>query len=137
MDENKYIDESWKDAVESEKKSVPENKDKKDNKPQEAHSHKEEVPADELSGSDNESFEINFISYITSLAFQAMVFLGEIPNPATEQIEKNVKQAKLIIDTLLLLKEKTANNLSPQESETLNAYLYELQMKYVEIAEKG
>ncbi|HOW35994.1 MAG TPA: DUF1844 domain-containing protein [Candidatus Omnitrophota bacterium] len=134
MDENKYIDESWKDSVEKEKTSVPE---AKGNKPQEAaHQHKEELPADDLSGAENESFEINFISYITSLAFQAMVFLGEIPNPGTEQIEKNVKQAKLIIDTLLLLKEKTVNNLKPQESETLTAYLYELQMKYVEIAGK-
>lgn len=80
--------------------------------------------------------EINFINYVTSLGFQAMIFLGEIPSPITERIEKNIDQAKFLIDTLAMLKDKTKGNLSKQEDELLNASVYELQMKYVEILQK-
>ncbi|OGX07334.1 MAG: hypothetical protein A2Y03_10985 [Omnitrophica WOR_2 bacterium GWF2_38_59] len=80
--------------------------------------------------------EINFINYITSLGFQAMIFLGEIPNPITGETENNIDQAKFLIDTLALLKDKTKGNLSRQEADLLNASVYELQMKYVEILQK-
>ena len=50
--------------------------------------------------------EINFVNYITSLGFQALIFMGEIPNPLTNQTEKNLIQSKFIIDTLVMLKEK-------------------------------
>jgi len=47
-----------------------------------------------------------FLNYIASLGFQAMIFLGEMPNPFTNQMDKNLKQAKFLIDTLSLLKDK-------------------------------
>ena len=75
--------------------------------------------------------EVDFLTYITSLAFQAMVFLGEVPSPATNKIEKNLPQAKILIDTLGLLREKTKGNLNEQEDKLLNTSVYELQMKYV------
>ncbi|MCX5681717.1 MAG: DUF1844 domain-containing protein [Candidatus Omnitrophica bacterium] len=78
------------------------------------------------------SAEADFLGYITSLAFQAMVFLGEIQNPLNGKVEKNIPHAKLIIDTLILLREKTKGNLSDQESHLLEASIYELQLKYVE-----
>lgn len=84
--------------------------------------------------SDQESeMEVNFFNYITSLGFQAMIFLGEIPSPVTNQKEKNLKQAKFLIDTLGLLEEKTAGNLTEQESSILKGSLYELRMKYVAV----
>ena len=70
-------------------------------------------------------------------AIQAMIFLGEIPNPMTNATEKHLDQAKLLIDTLAMLKEKTEGNLNDEENNALNNFLYELQMKYVEIAQKG
>lgn len=85
------------------------------------------------SHSDNDSKKIDFLTYVTSLAFQTMVFLGEIPSPATKQIEKNLKQAKFLIDTLILIREKTKGNLNSQEDNMINASIYELQMKYVEL----
>ncbi len=76
--------------------------------------------------------EMNFFTYITSLAFQALIFLGEVDNPITNKKEKNIKQAKLLIDTLVIIREKTEGNLTHEEADILNNYLYELQMKYVQ-----
>ena len=76
--------------------------------------------------------QFDFMAYLSSLALQAMVFLGEIPNPLTNKTEKNLQQAKFLIDTLALLKDKTKGNLESQEENLLNSSLYELQMKYVQ-----
>jgi hypothetical protein len=76
--------------------------------------------------------EIDFLGYISSLAFQAMIFLGEIESPVTGKAEKHIPQAKLLIDTLILLRDKTKGNLSEQENQLLEASIYELQLKYVE-----
>ncbi len=80
--------------------------------------------------------EFDFLTYITSLAFQTMVFLGEIANPASNKIEKNILQAKFIIDTLSMLRDKTKGNLSQQEENMLDTSIYELQTKYVDILKK-
>ena len=85
---------------------------------------------------DSSASEVDFLNYITSLAVQVMIFLGEIPNPLTNKNEKNLQQAKFLIDTLTLLREKTKGNLTQQENDMLNGAIYELQMKYVELAKK-
>ena len=82
------------------------------------------------------AYEADFVNYISSLAYQAMVFLGEIPNPVTNNSEKNLEQAKFVIETLILLQEKTKGNLTRKESDALNTAAYELQMKFVEASEK-
>lgn len=80
--------------------------------------------------------ELDFFNYIASLGFQAMIFLGEMPNPMTNQVEKNLKQAKFLIDTLVLIREKTTGNLNKEEAELLNGSIYELQRRFVEVAQK-
>ena len=80
--------------------------------------------------------ELDFFNYIASLGFQAMIFLGEVPNPITNAVEKNLKQAKFLIDTLVLIREKTVGNLSKEEGELLNGSLFELQKRFVEIVQK-
>jgi hypothetical protein len=42
--------------------------------------------------------------------------------------------AKHQIDTLGLLEEKTANNLTPEEKRVLDSALYETRMRYVNVA---
>ena len=135
MEEEKYVDESWKEAVENEKKvegsmeAVAESSPKDTTHPQ---------PGSKgTHGEDSvDASSINFLNYVTSLAFQVMIFLGEIPNPLNDQVEKNLNQARLLIDTLAMIREKTTGNLTKQESDMLNASLYELQMRYVEITAK-
>ncbi len=80
--------------------------------------------------------ELDFFNYIASLGFQAMIFLGEVPNPMTQQVEKNLKQAKFLIDTLGIIREKTVGNLTKEEGELLNGSIFELQRRFVEIAKQ-
>ena len=75
--------------------------------------------------------QLDFFNYIGSLGFQAMIFLGEMPNPITKKEEKNLKQAKFLIDTLVLIREKTIGNLTKEEGELLNGSIYELQRRFV------
>ena len=138
MEEEKYVDESWKEAVENEKK-VEGSADGSmegvaEPAPKITHPHPESKGTN---GEDSfDASSINFLNYVTSLAFQVMIFLGEIPNPLNDQVEKNLNQARLLIDTLAMLREKTTGNLTKQESDMFNASLYELQMRYVEITAK-
>ena len=90
--------------------------------------------SDDTSASSTEP-QLDFFNYIASLGFQAMIFLGEVPNPITNQTEKNLKQAKFLIDTLVLLREKTEGNLSKEEAELLNGSIYELQRRFVDVAQ--
>ncbi len=79
---------------------------------------------------------LDFFNYIASLGFQTMIFLGEMPNPITNQTEKNLKQAKFLIDTLVILRDKTKGNLSKEEDDLLNGSIYELQLRYVDLSKK-
>ena len=125
MERDKHVDESWKDSIDQEKNKIIGAGD--DLQKQSAEG-EESIPAD---GDD-----LTFFNYIASLGFQALIFMGETPNPITNQVEKNLKQAKFLIDTLVLLREKTKGNLTTQENNLLNGSVYELQMKYVEIMNK-
>jgi hypothetical protein len=78
--------------------------------------------------------QLDFFNYIASLGFQTMIFLGEMPNPITNQVEKNLKQAKFLIDTLVILRDKTKGNLTKEEDDLLNGSIYELQLRYVELS---
>ena len=135
MSDDKFVDESWKDAVANEKSGCGEGCGcgQKD----ECGSEDEGCGEGCGCGGADQEIEVNFFTYMTSLGYQAMIFLGEIPNPMTGQQEKNLRQAKFIIDTLVMMKEKTKGNLTDQENAFLEGTLYELQMKFVELAQKG
>ena len=90
-----------------------------------------QTPAEDASKEAAEP-QLDFFNYIASLGFQTMIFLGEMPNPMTNQVEKNLKQAKFLIDTLVILRDKTKGNLSKEEDDLLNGSIYELQLRYVE-----
>jgi hypothetical protein len=59
--------------------------------------------------------------------------MGAIPNPITNEMDKNLIQSRFIIDTLVMLKDKTKGNLTEQENNLLESSIYELQMKYIEV----
>jgi hypothetical protein len=128
MDNEKHVDESWKDNVAKEKDLSPE-------------ACGEGCSCDHGHDSDGcggqGEMEVNFFNYILSMSYQAMIFLGEVPNPVSGQSEKNLRQAKFLIDTLSLLKDKTRGNLTPEEENILSSSLYELQMKYVELSKNA
>jgi uncharacterized protein DUF1844 len=74
---------------------------------------------------------------ITTLGTQAMMALGDVPNPITGKMERQPKQAKHFIDTLAMLEEKTAGNRTPEESALLSSFLHQLRMAYVGARESG
>jgi len=74
----------------------------------------------------------DFKFFITTLSLQTTIFLGQIPNPVSQKIEEDLTQAKFIIDTLGMLKEKTQGNLTQEESDLLDNLLYELRTVYLD-----
>jgi Domain of unknown function (DUF1844) len=66
------------------------------------------------------------------LSTQAMMFLGLIPNPATQKPETQLPTARYFIDIISILEEKTAGQLTKQESNILDETLHELRMIYMQ-----
>jgi Domain of unknown function (DUF1844) len=105
----KKVDESWKEQAESVKakaaaQPAPKAKPAETSKP--------------------------FLSLVQSLGYQALMNLGEIPNPMTQQTELNPEGAKEAIDLLIAIREKTQGNLSEDEKKMLDTLLTQLQIKF-------
>ena len=75
--------------------------------------------------------EIDFINFIFSLSTSALIQLGEIQDPFSQTLAKNLPLAKQTIDLIGMLKEKTKGNLTPQEERVIESVLYDLRMRYV------
>ena len=107
----KKVDESWKEEIVKEKGKVE-------------------------TGPEEKPFpEADFYSFISGLGMQAFMFMGEIPDPITKKKQKNLPQAKYIIDTLIMLGQKTKGNLTEEEGGLMEGIIHELQMKYVKAME--
>ena len=78
-----------------------------------------------------------FIEFVMMHAQNAALFLGQIPNPKTGEGEVNLELAKMFIDQLAMIQEKTRGNLSTEEATVLRNTLSNLQMVYVEVAESA
>jgi hypothetical protein len=68
---------------------------------------------------------------VNMLTTNAMVFLGQIPAPGSQQYMRNLPQAQHMIDLLMVLREKTQGNLTREEEQMLQDLLPQLQMAYV------
>ena len=75
--------------------------------------------------------EIDFSSFVFSLSTSALCHLGEVPDPVTQRIEKDLPLAKQTIDILGMLQEKTRGNLAPEEARMLEGILADLRWRYV------
>ncbi len=90
---------------------------------------KEQAPPEKESPP--QDFELNFSTFVLSLTSSAFYHLGDIPDPLTGKKEENLPAVKQTIDILIMLKEKTKNNLEADEAKLLEQLIYELQMKYM------
>jgi hypothetical protein len=77
-----------------------------------------------------------FVEFVMMHAQNAALFLGQIPNPKTGQGEVNLELAKMFIDQLAMIQEKTRGNLTGEEATVLRNALSNLQMAYVEVAQQ-
>ncbi|MBI2339794.1 MAG: DUF1844 domain-containing protein [Deltaproteobacteria bacterium] len=82
------------------------------------------------------NFEINFSTFVLSLASSIQINLGLIPHPATNKPEIDLVSAKQTIDILGMMEEKTKGNLSKEEEAILKQVLFELRMLYLEVSKK-
>jgi len=89
---------------------------------------------DQLSNEERNKFLFSFLvmSYQTS----ALMQMGQLKDPNSQKAEKNLENAKLSIDILGMLQQKTKNNLTKDESELLENVLRELRLAYVKESSK-
>lgn len=83
----------------------------------------------------SEHFQMTFETLVLSLSSTAMVQLGVIADPLTNELSQNIPAAKQTIDILEILQQKTRGNLTDTESKLLENILYDLRMAYLEISE--
>jgi hypothetical protein len=78
-----------------------------------------------------------FIEFVMMHAQNAALFLGQIPNPKTGEGEVNLELAKMFIDQLAMIQEKTRGNLSGEEAAVLGNTISNLHMVYVEVSQQA
>ena len=78
-----------------------------------------------------------FIEFVMMQAQNAALFLGQIPNPQTGKGEVNLELAKMFIDQLGMIQEKTRGNLTNEETAVLRNTLSNLQMAFVEVSQQS
>jgi hypothetical protein len=71
----------------------------------------------------------HLVAMFETLALQQ---LGKLVSPITGKVERDLRQARITIDMLVMIREKTAGNLLPEEQRIFNAVLTELQMNYLD-----
>lgn len=81
--------------------------------------------------------EIDFATFVFSLATGALIQCGIAPDPMTGKTSKNLDLAKQNIDLLAMLKEKTKGNLTPDESQLIESLLAEVRIRFVEASKKA
>jgi hypothetical protein len=86
----------------------------------------------EMSGHSVKDFEVTFEKFLAQLYMTAMLQLG-LMRQQGEQPRVDIIGARLTIDTLSLIAEKTKGNLTAAEENFLQNSLYELRMAYVEV----
>ena len=78
--------------------------------------------------------ELTFAAFLWSLSEQALAALGEVPDPSSGTVSRDLLLAQQMIDIISMLRDKTRGNLDAQEQAMLKEILSGLQMKYVELA---
>lgn len=128
----KKVDESWKEQVEREKQepaaapAAPSGQ-----APVEAAAGEAAEPA--AGGPEQERGlpEARFDLFVSGLAMDALIALGDIPHPVTKKPMPNLEHARYLIDLLGVLGEKTRGNLSVDEERLLKDALYQLRTRYL------
>jgi len=110
------IDEDWKSQVQREK--------------EEARKKAEEAPKPEEKPAP-EAEEASFEGLVSGLAMQAMIALGVLAPRDAKEVMIDLRGAKYVIDLLIVLRDKTKGNLTPEEQGYLAESLADLQQTYV------
>lgn len=80
-----------------------------------------------------QKLEATFSMLVMSIASSAAMSLGIAPHPETGETLKDKPMAKFNIDLLVMMQEKTKNNLNEEEKKFLDSLVTDLQMKYLQM----
>lgn len=135
MSEKKIIiDEDWKSQVQAEKEAAA-----KQAASEEASATGKPVAEPQPSAGPRDAGDVqmppaSLEMLVTTLATEALVALGQVPHPATGQVELQRNQAQYLIDMIDMLRQKTKGNLTPNEQHMIDSVLHQLRMVFVETA---
>ena len=73
-----------------------------------------------------------FIEFVLMQAQQIALMLGQIPGPDGKPMEPNLPIARIFIDQLEMIRERTRGNLTKEEEDVLAKVLADLQLAFVE-----
>ena len=123
-DEKKIIiDEDWKAQVQAEKEAA-------------AKSRPADAPTSAAGADPHDLGDVpmppaSLEMLLSMLATEALVALGEVPHPATEKVQLQPNQAKYLIDTIDVLRQKTKGNLTTTEQQIIDSLLHQLRMVFL------
>ena len=83
-----------------------------------------------------DNHQMLFMQLVMQNQQMAMISLGQVKNPVSDTLDKNLEYAKLSIDTLDMLVQKTKGNLSEYEEKLLAETVNQLKIIYVEESAK-
>jgi hypothetical protein len=90
------------------------------------------VPPPQPTGSSgSQPSERNLSGLFVMLASSAAMAMGDAPDPMTGEVHRDLAQAAELVDLLLLLRDKTEGNRTPEETQVLDEVVYDLQLRYV------
>jgi len=74
-----------------------------------------------------------FIAFVLMQAQQITLCLGQMPHPETGRPVTNLEAARLLIDQLEMIREKTRGNLTSEEARILNEVIADMQLAFVRV----
>lgn len=121
------IDEDWKSQVQREKDELAAKQHQ-----EHASDADDAASASDMPAPPPASLEM----LVTMLASQAVMAMGQMPNPVTGEMETDIDYARHYIDTISMLEEKTQGNLSADEQAMLTQTVHQLRMLFVSACKK-
>ena len=76
-----------------------------------------------------------FAQLVIQQSNMALLLMGKVPHPQTGKTVRDIEAARLFIDQLEMLEEKTKGNLTKEEDQLLKQSLLSLRMAFVEAVE--
>jgi len=134
-----YVDEDWKSQAAAEKEALERMKREKAGGEGRTGAGDQQAAQDQAqaAGARGPMPPPSLPLLVTTLATQAMMALGAIPNPLTKKAEVDLAQARHFIDMIQLLQEKTEGNRTAEESRMMDDMLHEVRMAFVETQKSG
>lgn len=77
--------------------------------------------------------EPSFSVLVMSIASNAQVCLGNVPDPQTEKKTVDLAMAKFNIDLLMMLEKKSKGNLTQDETQLIEFVIHDLQNHYLKV----